>query len=824
MRNLTLVAVLALAACGQLPVESRPAVITAVFDPAAGNLPTPNDLALDASGVVAITPNPLLTDAENALKATMNGRDGFSTASGARVQFSGPLAPGSVAASSVLAFDLGPKAAGPATEVQVERTWADCDHSLTIGARQGFTPGHTYLFAVRGGASGLKGAGGEEVVASPAFYFLRAGKDLTQHPDAMPGKTRAEKRATAERLEAVRQKLEPHFQTLELAGVPRKEIAALWSFTVHTRGEALQDPVQKKIPFPNDLLRDADTGLVSLPADASDTPTQKELKANFNTLDGFSTTAALTLESTVAIAPATVTAATVRLFEASGREVTITRTLANGDKKLVLQPTEALAPATRHVVLAFGIKDVNGRALEAMPLSSVLSLAFPLVDDQGASRLSNFCDATARRLEPLRAAVAGVLAKTALPAGEVSAAWAFTTLDIARRAQDLWALPYQKSLPLEVVDARLEPGAFTQPSIDKVLTGKLWTFDRLDGKGGFLPDGKGEPRKVELILTLPKGVSPGGKVGVVVFGHGLYTERRLMLLVADRLARAGFAAMAIDFPLHGERSACNSNLQCELGAACEEGRCLKSGQPADFARSIIIPGVPGKGTPTATGATFVDTEGLTATRDHFRQAVIDVSAQIRLVRQLDWAQLTGGVGLDPDQVHWVGISLGGIIGASMSGVDPYLSRQLLNVAGAGLTQVMTDSLTFQGQLTQSLKNKGIEKGTPEYDQFLNAAKWTLDEIDPINLSAFARRRPLVYRDPFSGEEKTAPKKILRVQMATGDMVVPNSTTELLLLAAGLDRSTEFRAFLGSHGFLADPAEPIAMAAGQEDMADFLEKN
>lgn len=814
-------------ACGrEIPQVGRPPVITAVYDPSKSDLPTPNDLALDASGVVAISPSALLSDAENALKATMNGRDGFSTASSARVVFSGALDPVSVDADALLAFDLGVKGQGPAVEVQVDRSYAACDQSAQVSSKTGFLPGHTYLFAVRGGATGVRGVNGEEVVASPAFYFLRTGIDLREHPDAMPGATRAEKRATAERLEAVRQKLEPHLRTLELAGVPRKELAAAWTFTVHTRPEALVDPASKRIPFPNDLLRDAATGLVSLPVDPADTATQKELKENFNTLDGFSTTAALSLEATAAIDPATVTPATVRLFEASGREIGLSRTLASGGKKLVLQPQETLAPATRHVVLALGVKDVSGKPLEAMPLASVLSLAYPLITDAGESRLSNFCDATAQRLEPLRAAVSKVIELGALPRAEVSAAWAFTTQDIAERARELWLTPYQKALPLEVVDAKLDAPAITLPSVSKVVTGKLWTYDRLDPvTRGFRHDGAGAPRKLEFVLTLPKGVPAGGKAKVVVFGHGLYTERRLVLLVAERLARAGFAAMAIDLPLHGERSACAQDLQCELGATCSpDGLCRKNGQLADFARSIAIPGVPGQGTPTATGATFTDVESLSATRDHFRQAVIDLSAQIRLIRGLDWTKVTGTIGLDGDELHWVGISLGGIIGASMAGIDPYLQRQLLNVPGAGLVQLMTESLTFSAQLQQSLDKKGIKKGTPEYDQFLNAAKWTVDEVDPINLSAFARRRPLIYQDPVTGELKTAPKKALRVQMAQGDTVVPNSCTELLLVAAGLDRATDFRAFLGSHGFLADPIEPIAMTVGQDDMASFLEKN
>ena len=816
-----------LVGCGtELPRVSRPPVVAAVYDPARGELPTPNDLARDESGAVAIAPNPLLSDAENALKATMNGRDGFSQASTARVTFTGDLDPATVTTASVLAFDLGVGGASAPVEVSVARAWAGCDRSVTLSASTGFLPGHTYLFAVRGGAGGVRGAAGEEVVASPAFYFLRAGKDLNLHAGAMPGATPQEKRATAARLEAVRQKLEPHLRQLELAGIPRAELAAAWVFSVHARPEGAFDPAQKKLPFPNDLLKDAKTGLVALPSAPEDSESQRELKENFNTLDGFALTAALSLEATAPLDPASVTAQTVRLFTADGVEHTaLTRTVSPGGRKLVLQPTSPLLPGTRYVALAFGLKDTQGRALEAMPLSSVLALAQPLVDADGASRISSFCADTAQRLEPLRAAVAGVIEANRLPRAEVSLAWAFTTQDVLKRARELWLTPYQAALPLEVLDAKAEAASFTQPNLSKVVTGKLWTWQRLDRLShGFLKDGSGRKQAVDFMLTVPKGVPAGQPAKVVVFGHGLYTERRLVLLLADRLAKSGFASIAIDYPYHGNRSACVQDLHCELGAKCQpDGTCQKNGQMADLARGLSIPGIPGEGTPSATGQAFIDVEHLPGTRDNFRQVIIDLSALVRLVRGYDWKPLAG-VALDGSDLHWVGISLGGITGASYAGIDPYLRSALLNVPGAGLVDLMLESLTFKGQLETGLKDKGIERGTPEWDAFLNAAKWTLDEVDPINLSPFARARPLRFADPATGLLSLAPPKALRIQMATGDTVVPNTSTRRLLVAAQLDEDTEFRAFLGSHGFLADPVEPVAMALGQEDVANFLEKN
>ncbi|MEW6434673.1 MAG: Ig-like domain-containing protein [Myxococcota bacterium] len=829
MRRLTTafvaVSLLLVAACGPtIPTRERPAVVTVVYDPATSNLPTPNDLALGADGVVTIAPNPALSATENALKATFNGRKGFSGASSVRAQFSAPVSAASVTAQTVLAFDLGEGAKGPVAAATVSRTYADCDTSVTLAAPAGFAPGHTYLFAVRGGDDGVKGRDGEEVVAAPAFYFLRAGEDLTKHPDALPGATRAEKQETAARLEAVRQRLEPFFAVLEAQGVQRREVAALWTFTVHEDAEALQDPGSKRIPMPNDLLRDATTGLVSLPADPADAPAQAELKRAFNQLDGFSTTAALSITFTAPIDRATVTARTVRLATAAGAEVTdLERTVSADAKKLVLQPKKPLLPATSYVVLLAGVKDTQGALVAPTPLSSVLSLGLPLTDADGHSTVSSFCDDTAGRLESLRAHVSAAVDALAVPRTEVSAAWTFTTQDLVKRAQELWRAPYEANLPLAIgVDERNTPAVLIPYN---TISGTLTTYDRLDpATRAFRENGTGTPRPIHYTLTVPRSAAPGSTVKVVVFGHGLYTERRLVLLLADKLARANYAMLAIDLPYHGERTVCRTNAECSLGATCAaDGVCLKNGQVVDFARTPAIPGIPGEGFPTATGQAFVDVEHLPATRDHFRQAVTDLSAVTRVVKLGDWREATQGVALDGTDIRYAGISLGGILGGLVSGVDPSYRAMLLNVGGAGLVDLMRESATFKPILTQGLADKGIVEGTPEYESFVNAAKWLLDEVDPINLAPYALARPLEYVDPASGAKAVAGPKALRLQMAIGDTVVPNSSTRRLLEATGVDPQRDFREFIGTHGFLADPVE-INCYVGQDDLVTFMENH
>jgi hypothetical protein len=403
----------------------------------------------------------------------------------------------------------------------------------------------------------------------------------------------------------------------------------------------------------------------------------------------------------------------------------------------------------------------------------------------------------------------------------VSAAWVFTTEDIRKRATELWNTPYAQNLPLQVLSPQVVAGPLTMPNVDKVVVGQLYTYDRIDPvTRSFKPNGAGTQRAIDFVISLPKGA--GAKTKVVVFGHGLYTERRLGMLLADRLARAGYAMMAIDLPMHGERTLCTADSQCTLGATCAaDGSCTANGMPADFARGPGYAGIPGPGTPTGTGQAYVDLTNLFGSRDHFRQSLIDFSSQVRMIREFDWSPVTGGVGFDSDHINYVGISLGGILGGAESGLEPHFEAMLLNVGGADLPDLMHDSATFGPLLLAGLAAKGITPGTPQYDQFINAARWVFDEIDPINLATYARTRPWQYADPHTQAMTTAGSKFLRLQEAIGDTVVPNTATAHLLTATGVDPNHDFAQFIGSHGFLADPAE-ASCYAGQEDMATFLE--
>jgi predicted dienelactone hydrolase len=164
----------------------------------------------------------------------------------------------------------------------------------------------------------------------------------------------------------------------------------------------------------------------------------------------------------------------------------------------------------------------------------------------------------------------------------------------------------------------------------------------LRGDAGF------EMQDIAFTLTTPNNPKPG-PMPVVIFGHGLVTERRFVLAVASSLASKGYATIAIDFPYHGTRTYCAKggpisviNPQtgdplslepCGSGTTCNDyGKCVDAtGQGNKLAKWPIID------LPIASGAVFTDVNHIASTKDHFIQALIiparsTAAAQGRLVR------------------------------------------------------------------------------------------------------------------------------------------------------------------------------------------------
>ena len=902
MRRLILLGLLAASwACSSEPARPPSNVIWARFDPSTGDIPTPNDLVRDAKNdTLALPITPELAPADAEFRAYLNSLDGFPTATPALLHFSGDVKPATLNPGNVLIWQLDAHGGSP-TIVDANATYADTDHGLTIYPPGGWARGTTYAIAIRGGTSGVAGANGEDVVCSPAFYFLRSGQDLTKHPWAMPGNTPQERASNAQQLETIREGLEPLIQKIVAQGWSRDDLAMLFTFTTSTHPEIQYDPLSQAIPLPNNLLLDPNTGLVSIPPDPNDTQANANVKLALDTLDGFSTTGPFAATATAPLDGSATDPGHMRLFKLANPPVEVlgaTDSLYADNQHLFAQiqsknaqnpttsaPFTVLEPKTTYFWIITGMKGTDGSPVDAQPVGALLRLKSPLVAN-GKSQVSGIADADAARLEPVRAQLApalDALESQGIARASLAAVVPFTTVDVEGHTRALLKVPYDQKLPLDAANVTVKtPDLTVFTNIAQIVEGELVTYDMLDPTTHAFAT-TGQPRRIKFTLTYPTGFGNGKKPKVVLFGHALATERRLSWFEANRLAQEGFAVFSFDLPYHGERSSCHATLPicsvinglfattnsngtvsagptictdpsnsdqqgvepaflCSSGVCGDDGTCVGG----DFNRyslynSVFSGTITELGTPIASGSAFIDLNNLGATRDHFRQAEIDLSAGYRFLTQTDWTQiLPAGLELDTSDVTYTGISLGGILGGIESGEEPHITTLALNVGGAGLTDLFQESATFGAILPPGLASQGITVNPPNLAgwQFLAAAHWLLDDVDPINIAHFAIQQPDDYVDVITGETQHWPQKRVLVQMAGADTIVPNPSTYRLqaVLSPGCvvcdptddncakDQTCVFSTFpLASHIFEADPLEALDGNAinGQNQVAKFL---
>jgi hypothetical protein len=824
----TLVAML-VAGCG-LDLDPAPPIIHARFDPDAKAIPMPTDVLRDAAaGRLDLPIDDTLTPAEVELYGWLNTMDGWSSAASAEVELTGAIDRATVSPDTLQVWEWR-ETPQPVEGVRV--VVADDDRAIRIDPpRTGWRRGGRYLVALRGGERGVVGADGERVESDAAFYFLRQTErlDTPQHERAFPGATAAERRDAATRLEEIRQDLAPMFDFVAGRGLPRHEVAALWSFTVTERIELAMDEPSQRMPLPIDLLLEPATGRVHLPPADWDSPTVIEAKEALGAYDGFGPSMGLMFGFTGPIDPATVTPESVELWRlvpggAPVREPVRIELLADGLHVELFPEAQPLPERTTFaVVVRDRVRDLDGRAIALMPAGRLMQAQAPVFAG-GASQVGPVGDEQAAKLEPVRAATRGLLDAIGAPAsGDVLAAWTFTTMSVHEPFQRwidqpaaLGVSPHPKQVRRETPLQALGSFGLAISSllyVEHVYHGYLESPGFLDPRTrGFRSDGGHRVEDVAFTMTVPRGLPAGQPAPVVIFGHGIMTERRFVLAVGDTLARKGFVGIAIDMPMHGERTHCwlegplsvpNPSTgeltpladPCPSGAACDdEGRCVdEQGRVQPFRTWPIV------SMPVASGAAFIEVEHIANTRDHFLQSEIDLAALLRALREGDWRGATG-LRFDPARIHFAGQSLGGILGATFVATHPEISTSVLNVPGAATVDLFRTSPFFGGQVDAFFTREGVDPASFDGHRFLNVARWFMDAADP---AGFAHR--LTEND----------RRVL-IQMATLDFIIPNANTRLLASLAGVPR----RDYVAEHAFLVVPVEP-EYRRGNDELARFL---
>ncbi len=231
----------------------------------------------------------------------------------------------------------------------------------------------------------------------------------------------------------------------------------------------------------------------------------------------------------------------------------------------------------------------------------------------------------------------------------------------------------------------LATGLYDFDSVEHVVFGSFRSPSFVKGGGGrfavSVPNGtaKEVPDEVTFLVAVPKPTAANGfkqpPYPCVVFGHGIDRCRLDGLSVATRLARAGYATVAIDAFGHGpDDTIARSSLLKSLFPPLGEGRAVD---------------VDGDGF-TDSGAIVYDADA-TATRDVLRQTALDTVQLCRILAAQPAGSEFGGAG---NAIHYVGQSLGTVIGAEILALAPEIDGAVLNVAGSALVNDVVTTSEF----------------------------------------------------------------------------------------------------------------------------------
>lgn len=774
----------------------------AVFEPAAGRIPVPSDLLIDADRRAALGLDEALSDASRQWLDLVASTGGFSITTDVTIPLSAPVPPAALPdAVVVLDVETG-------EPVAVDARFEESTLEVKLVPDAPLEPGHPYVVGLRA----LPTPDGETLKPD---LIMRALLARTELPD--------------EALEAERQLLQPALQALSDAGTAREDLLVAFSFTTTERPAVWFDTARGHTPFPGAHAIDPETGLIDLPpfpVEIQDDPTVQLMREELAQADGFSTTAALVYDTTAPIERDTATAeGAVRLFRLVDGEWEEHTDLERGVRvrgdRAYIRPRVALEHSSTYAwVITDAVRASAGASFAPQGPAAWLQLDAPLVED-GASALLGVSHADAARFEAMRKDLASLterfdetLASVAIFTTTGAPSWVMehtdqlVTRDTPTTLSDLVdASPWDRGLWVAM------------PDVATVVSGTYSSIDFLDPYTGRLRASGPVASEVPFVLTIPEDVTPDEPLPVVIFGHGLITSRELAYVIANVLARRGIAVFALDFPMHGLRSQCVDDSSCRGDAVCSpDGLCLMpDGSPGEL-RSIASPWSAGPDVPITTGQGFVDPVDIFRTRNNFLQGLVDLKQAVRVLQNVDWPAAIGWT-VDGTDIGYTGISLGGIYGAMLSGVEADVHSFGLNVPGADLIRLMKDSDTLGTMLQRTLDEHGLEKDSDAFFAFEQAARWAVDPVDPLNLAHHATWSVLFYDDVEQGTRAIMPAKRMILQMAEGDAVVPNSGTEQLSARTGIDISV-YTPLLSGHAFLGDPTS-LEGAAARDELAEFL---
>ena len=306
------------------------------------------------------------------------------------------------------------------------------------------------------------------------------------------------------------------------------------------------------------------------------------------------------------------------------------------------------------------------------------------------------------------------------------------------------------------------------------------------------------PRAVPFVYMAPTGTAPAAGWPLVIFQHGITSQKESVFTIAQTLAAVGYAVVAIDLPLHG--------------ALQVTGHTTGSQWGQDF---------------MAIGAPLTG-------RSNFQQGAVNLNRLELTVRTGGFAGL-GTAKPSMATIRYIGHSLGSMVGAyylagnttmnTTAGQPPYTQTSLnadmkgyLGVPGGRTAYVIQNSPAFGPTVDAGLAAVGVAKGSPSYHQFFLVTQSVIDTCDPATMTTpLAAGLPSRLSNRIVIQESTssafgAVGTDGYPTPTNGDLVITNPYTRYFGNALG------GRAVLGLGNTAANAAAAAAVAPGFAQLA------
>lgn len=329
---------------------------------------------------------------------------------------------------------------------------------------------------------------------------------------------------------------------------------------------------------------------------------------------------------------------------------------------------------------------------------------------------------------------------------------------------------------------------------------------------------------IPVLIALPNGkgpalVQPATGWPVVIFQHGFTRSRKDMIAIADVFSASGYATVAIDLPLHG---VVDSGDPAHVGYADTGVRERTFGLDlvTQDGSDDVISDDP-DGVVDTSGAHYINLTSFQTQRDNLRQAVADLFALLKLIQDnlnVDGQSAIVADDFDPTEIHFVGMSLGAIIGTVFTAVDeasaaPVLASSTLNAPGGGIARMLEASPSYGEVVIDGLADEGVLVGTLEFDSFMWAGQTAIDAGDPINFCASMNggSTPLFLQEvvgggPGGGEpDQVVPNNVPAAPLSgTDPMITAMGLTQISTVGTTASSSAVVRFQEGTHSSLLDP--------------------